>query len=181
MICLECKPSIEIGRKFIYKKGDWQRLTPPVKQTLWDLAKVYHTQRTLQHCRLSLVVVVQLISLSMCAWRGEVLDISIIGLAIGGHVHMLPHLSSHTTAPGLVGFDCQLYVTTHSRLWWDFGRYGYPATFPSLNNDYVAKKFVFVYYIAEDNLRFPCIIFGTKFWTFIPGTQYIKDISAVLY
>ena len=139
MICLECKPSIEIGRKFIYKKGDWQRLTPPVKQTLWDLAKVYHTQRTLQHCRLSLVVV-HLISLSMCAWRGEVLDISIIGLAIGGHVHMLPHLSSHTTAPGLVGFDCQLYVTTHSRLWWDFGRYGYPATFPSLNNDYVQKK-----------------------------------------
>ena len=60
-------------------------------------------------------MVVHLISLSMCAWRGEVLDISIIGLAIGGHVHMLPHLSSHTTAPGLVGFDCQLYVTTHSQ------------------------------------------------------------------
>ena len=70
---------------------------------------------------------VYLISLSMCVHvRVEVLDISIIGLAIGGLVHMLPpSLSSHnhTTicvhmrlTKAEVGFDCQLYVTAHSPL-----------------------------------------------------------------
>ena len=51
----------------------------------------------------------------------EVLDISIIGLAIGGLVHMVPvslFTHNHTTLLRVskveVGFDCQLYVTTHS-------------------------------------------------------------------
>ena len=64
--------------------------------------------------------------ISLCvSMSGQVLDISIIGLTIGGLVHMVPlslFTHNHTTlmcvrlSKAEVGFDWQLYVTTHSSL-----------------------------------------------------------------
>ena len=64
--------------------------------------------------------------ISLCvSMSGQVLDISIIGLTIGGLVHMVPlslFTRNDTTlmcvrlSKAEVGFDWQLYVTTHSSL-----------------------------------------------------------------
>ena len=83
---------------------------------------------------------VYLISLSMCVHvRVEVLDISIIGLAIGGLVHMLPpSLSSHTTIPHLCicGWPRLRWALTVSFMWQpiplSFGGYGYRRSSQSL-------------------------------------------------
>ena len=109
----------------IERTADWQWRTHTWREILQK-----STGTALHHCSARLY----LISLSMCV---EVLDISIIGLAIGGLVHMVPHLSLHTQRYHSdvheveQGFDCQLYVTTHSHcacsppLWWPFPGYSF--------------------------------------------------------
>ena len=102
-----------------------------VKELSWLTVRDTHVEgrsyKSLQQC---FAFPVYLISLSMSV---EVLDISIIGLAIGGLVHMVSRLSLRTqpyhslceVEQGWCGFDCQLYVTTHSHcltlsdgFWW---------------------------------------------------------------
>ena len=79
--------------------------------------------------------------ISLCvSMSGQVLDISIIGLTIGGLVHMVPlSLSSDTTIPLLCvwGWARLRWALTGSfmwqpiPLWWPFAGYGLPQSSPA--------------------------------------------------